>query len=90
MININKMKGKIKCKEKKKVNILCPTEKLLHKIKSICFPKKGTTVKNLVITLAPQKDICPQGNTYPIKAVNIKINNNVIPLAQTVVLLYLL
>lgn len=33
----------------------------------------------LVITVAPQKDICPQGNTYPIKAVAIKINKIKIP-----------
>lgn len=25
-----------------------------------------------VITVAPQKDICPQGNTYPKKEVNIR------------------
>lgn len=33
----------------------------------------------LVITDAPQKDICPQGNTYPKKAVPIVINNNITP-----------
>jgi len=27
----------------------------------------------LVITVAPQKDICPHGSTYPINAVAIKI-----------------
>jgi len=31
--------------------------------------------KKFVITVAPQKDICPHGNTYPIKAVTI-INKN--------------
>ncbi len=27
------------------------------------FPKKGIDDKILVITVAPQKDICPQGKT---------------------------
>jgi hypothetical protein len=34
-------------------------------------PTKGTAVTKLVITVAPQKDICPHGSTYPIKAVAI-------------------
>jgi hypothetical protein len=37
----------------------------------------GTADSRLVITVAPQKDICPHGNTYPRKAVAIvakKIN----------------
>lgn len=35
-----------------------------------------------VITVAPQKDICPQGKTYPIKAVPIDKNNNKTPIVQ--------
>lgn len=34
----------------------------------------------LVITVAPQKDICPHGNTYPIKAVAITANSNNTPM----------
>jgi hypothetical protein len=37
-------------------------------------PKKGIAENKFVITVAPQNDICPQGNTYPKKAVAIKIN----------------
>jgi len=37
----------------------------------------------LVITVAAQKDICPQGNTYPKKAVAIDNNKIVTPLNQT-------
>jgi hypothetical protein len=33
----------------------------------------------LVITVAPQKDICPQGNTYPKKAAAIILKSNRIP-----------
>jgi hypothetical protein len=34
-------------------------------------PIPGIAEKRLVITVAPQKLICPQGSTYPIKAVAI-------------------
>jgi len=33
----------------------------------------------LVITVAPQKDICPHGSTYPIKAVPINRNKIKVP-----------
>lgn len=36
------------------------------------FPIIGTVDRRLVITVAPHKDICPHGSTYPIKAVAIK------------------
>jgi hypothetical protein len=31
----------------------------------------GKTLIRLIITVAPQKDICPQGSTYPRKAAAI-------------------
>jgi len=34
----------------------------------------GIAEIKLVITVAPQNDICPHGNTYPKNAVAIKIN----------------
>jgi hypothetical protein len=37
----------------------------------------------LVITVAPQKDICPQGNTYPKNAVAIIINKINTPITHT-------
>jgi hypothetical protein len=42
-------------------------------------PKYGTADNKFVITVAPQKDICPQGSTYPIKAVPITKNSNNTP-----------
>jgi hypothetical protein len=39
----------------------------------------GIAEIKLVITVAPQKDICPQGNTYPIKAVPINKNRIIVP-----------
>jgi len=37
-----------------------------------------------VITVAPQKDICPHGRTYPKKAVAINISMRKIPDTHTV------
>jgi len=37
-------------------------------------PRYGIADKRLVITVAPQKDIWPQGRTYPMKAAPITIN----------------
>ena len=41
--------------------------------------KQGKGDNKLVITVAPQKLICPQGNTYPIKAIAINIIKIIIP-----------
>jgi len=38
----------------------------------------------LVITVAPQNDICPQTNTYPIKAVAIIAINIITPTPHTI------
>jgi hypothetical protein len=35
------------------------------------FPIPGIAENKFVITVAPQKLICPQGSTYPIKAAAI-------------------
>lgn len=45
-------------------------------------PKYGMADNKLVITVAPQKDICPQGKTYPINAVAINVNKIIIPIIQ--------
>jgi hypothetical protein len=47
------------------------------------FPKYGIVTNKFVITLAPQKDICPQGKTYPKKAVIILKKKIIIPIIQT-------
>lgn len=51
------------------------------------FPIAGIADNKLVITVAPQKDIWPQGSTYPIKAVPIRINKIEIPDIQVSFLL---
>ena len=44
---------------------------------------QGIADRRLVITVAPQYDICPQGNTYPVNAVAIDIKRIIIPIPQT-------
>lgn len=46
------------------------------------FPIYGMAENKLVITVAPQNLICPQGSTYPIKAVAIVRINKIIPIFQ--------
>jgi len=41
--------------------------KPLHSQHTILEPRKGMAENRIVITVAPQNDICPQGRTYPKK-----------------------
>ena len=45
----------------------------------ISFPTYGIAERRFVITVAPQNDICPQGNTYPINAVAVVKNRITTP-----------
>jgi len=47
------------------------------------------TEKKFVITVAPQKDICPHGNTYPVKAIAIIKYQHINPLQYTDLFAYL-
>lgn len=47
---------------------------------TIIFPIYGIVETRLVITVAPQNDIWPQGSTYPRKAVAIDIKKIVTPI----------
>jgi len=58
------------------------TEKPPHNQKTTSFPIKGIADARLVITVAPQKDICPHGRTYPRKAVPIRRNKITTPATQ--------
>lgn len=64
---------------KKRLRVACPTEKPPQSHWTIKSPIKGIADTRFVITVAPQNDICPQGKTYPIKAVPIRINKIVTP-----------
>ena len=70
-------KGIKKCKEKNRVRVGWETEGPPQIQIIIVFPINGIAEIIPVITVAPQRDICPHGNTYPKKAaaiVKTKIN----------------
>jgi len=76
--------GKIKCIIKKRFKVAFLIENPPHTHSTILFPAYGIADIKFVITVAPQKDICPHGNTYPTKAV--PINRNKITTPETHVL----
>lgn len=60
-----------------------PTLKPPHTHSNTIPPTYGITYNKLVITVAAQKDICPQGNTYPKKETPINNKKRTTPLSQT-------
>jgi len=78
-----KIIGIRKCKAKNRVRVGCETEKPPHSHLTSGFPKYGIAEKILVITVAPQNDICPQGNTYPKNAAAMSKIRIAIPVNQT-------
>lgn len=80
-------KGIKKWSAKNRLKVAIPIENPPHNHWTIISPIHGTAEIRLVITVAPQKDICPQGRTYPRNAVAIRINRIVTPLIH--VLLFL-
>lgn len=87
IMKADRMNGKRKWIAKNRFSVAWPTENPPHNHWTIKFPIKGIAETRLVITVAPQKDICPQGSTYPMKAVPIKINRIEIPDIQVSFLL---
>lgn len=65
--------GSRKWSEKNRVKVGALTENPPHNHFTIMSPQIGMADRRLVITVAAQKDICPHGSTYPIKAVAIRI-----------------
>lgn len=83
MIIINEiMKGKIKCNVKNRFNVTLSIENPPQIHCTMSVPKYGIADNKLVITLAPQKDIWPQGKIYPKKAVIIDKKKIIIPIIQ--------
>lgn len=73
--------GKIKWREKNRFNVALLIENPPQIHWTMSVPKNGMVEIRLVITVAPQKDICPHGRTYPRKAVaidRIKIDTPII------------
>jgi hypothetical protein len=67
---------------KNRVRVALSTANPPHNHWTKSIPKYGIADKRFVITVAPQKDICPQGRTYPIKAVPITKNKITTPTIQ--------
>lgn len=76
------IKGNRKWKAKKRVRVALSTENppQIHCTRSL--PMYGTAERRLVMTVAPQNDICPQGRTYPTKAVIITRRRRTTPMFQ--------
>jgi hypothetical protein len=69
----------MKCKEKNRFKVGFLTENPPQSQLTNSLPTYGMADIKLVITVAPQKDICPHGNTYPRKAVPIKTKTIISP-----------
>lgn len=72
----------MKWRAKNRFKVALSTEKppQIHSTRFV--PIQGIAEKRLVITVAPQNDICPHGRTYPMKAVAMVISSNIMPVFQ--------
>jgi len=70
--------------KKKRVRVALSTENPPHTHWTRSVPTKGTADISPVITVAPQKDICPHGKTYPTKAVPITVKKMITPEVQVI------
>jgi hypothetical protein len=68
-----------KCSAKNRVSVSLSTAKPPHTHCTTSFPIYGMADSRLVITIAPQNDICPHGRTYPRNAVAIVRNKSSLP-----------
>lgn len=76
------MNGSRKWKAKNRVRVALSTEKPPQIHWTRVFPMYGTAERRFVMTVAPQKDICPQGRTYPTKAVIMTRRSSTTPMFQ--------
>jgi hypothetical protein len=74
-----KIMGRMKCIIKNRFKVAFLMENPPHTHSTMVFPAYGMADIKLVITVAPQNDICPQGKTYPTKAVPISRNKIITP-----------
>ena len=72
--------GRIKWKAKNRVRVALSTENTpqIHLTKLVRI--YGIAERRLVMTIAPQNDICPHSRTYPINAVAIIANRRITPM----------
>lgn len=67
-------------KAKNRVRVALSTEKPSQIYCTRSDPMYGIADSKFVMTVAPRKDICPHGRTYPIKAVAITANKSRTPI----------
>jgi len=79
MVRALRIMGIRKCKAKNRVSVALLIENPPQSHSTADVPTYGIAESRFVITVAPQKDICPQGRTYPKNAVAIKISRMAIP-----------
>ena len=72
--------GRIKWKAKNRVRVALSTENPPQIHSTRLVPMYGIAERRLVMTVAPQNDICPHGRTYPINAVAIIANRRITPM----------
>lgn len=75
--------GKRKCSEKNRFRVGWDTDGPPQIQVTRSLPTRGIADSTPVITVAPQKDICPQGSTYPRKAVAITASKIITPDSHT-------
>jgi len=73
MIKFINRNGNRKCRVKNRDRVAWLTENPPHNHSTRVGPKYGIADIRLVMTVAPQNDICPHGRTYPRKAVLIRV-----------------
>lgn len=76
------MNGSRKWRAKNRVSVGLSTEKPPQAHSTRVWPMYGIAENKLVMTVAPQKDICPHGSTYPTKAVAIRVRRRMTPVFQ--------
>jgi hypothetical protein len=73
---------------KNRFSVALSTAKPPHNHSTNVFPIYGKAENRLVITVAPQNLICPQGNTYPMNAVAIVKMKRIMPMFHVSTKLY--
>jgi hypothetical protein len=72
--------GNTKWMAKNRLSVALSTANPPHIHSTSILPIYGIAENRLVITVAPQNLICPQGSTYPINAVAIVRINKITPI----------
>lgn len=82
------MNGRTKWIAKNRFKVALSTANPPHNHSTSVLPIYGIAENRLVITVAPQNLICPQGSTYPMNAVAIVKINKITPMFHVSMKLY--